>query len=87
MTNGERVGQVIHFFDKIGVAILRLSKDLKIGDHLHFHGAHTDFEETVSSMQVEHQPVEEVKAGGEVALKVTQKAREGDAVYRLPEQV
>ena len=63
MMDGEQVGEVIHFYGKINVAVLRCDKPLKVGDKIHFLGRHTDFEQEVMSMQVEHQPVEEVAAG------------------------
>lgn len=83
MATGERIGQVVHFFDKILVAVLKVDKKLRQGDRLHFLGNHTDLELTVSSMQVDHQPVEEAPAGSEVAVKLEEPVRRGDAVYRL----
>ena len=43
MANGEKIGEVIHYFGKIDVAVLKLSEDLKIGENIHFLGRHTDF--------------------------------------------
>lgn len=85
MASGERVGSVVHFFDRILVAVLRLDKGIRLGDNLHFLGGHTDFEQRLESMQVDHQPVEAAAAGTEVAVKLGQPARRGDAVYRLKE--
>jgi putative protease len=82
---GERVGEVTHYYNRIMVAVVRLSGDLKVGDYVHFLGRHTDFRQRVDSMQIEHQPVQEVKAGDEVALKVEQRVRRGDRVFRLSE--
>jgi putative protease len=83
MTDGEQVGEVIHFYGKINVAVLRCEKPLKVGDQIHFLGRHTDFEQEVTSMQVEHQAVEEVASGSEVAIKVKQRTRRGDKIFRL----
>lgn len=83
MTQGERIGEVTHFFGKISVAVLNLSKDLKVGDSVHFLGRNTDFQQTVLSMQVDHAEVTEVSAGDDVAVKVAQRVRKGDAVFRL----
>ncbi len=83
MTDGERVGRVNHFFDRIGVAVADLEGDLRIGDMVHFLGPHTDFRQQVTSMQIEHEPVSEVKAGQEVAIKVDQRVRRGDSVFKL----
>lgn len=85
MATGERVGVVVHFFDKILVAVLRVDKKVRMGDRLHFLGNHTDLELTLSSMQVDHQPVQEAAAGTEVAVKLTEPVRRGDAVYLLRE--
>jgi putative protease len=86
MTNGERIGEVVHYYNKISVAVLKLSQDLTVGDSLHFLGRHTDFQQEITSMQIEHKPVTEVKAGEEVAIKVKQRVRRGDAIFRLTEE-
>ncbi len=83
MTIGERIGEVIHFYGKIEVAVLRLSNNLKIGDMIHFLGSHTDFQQEVTSMQIEHEPVAEGKAGEEIAIKVIERARKGDAIFLI----
>ena len=83
MNIGERIGEVIHFYGKIEVAVLRLSNNLKIGDMIHFLGSHTDFQQEVTSMQIEHEPVAEGKAGEEIAIKVIERARKGDAIFLI----
>ena len=75
--------EVTHFFAKINVAVLKLSKTIQIGDKLHILGAHTDFLQEISSMQVDHNPVEEAEPGADVAIKVSARVRRGDKVYRL----
>lgn len=77
------IGQVTHFYSKIGVAILQLESNLKVGDHIAIVGSTTDMEQNVKSMQVEHQSIEEAKSGDLVGLKVKDKVREGDTVYKL----
>ena len=86
MTKGERIGEVIHFYGKIDVAVLRLSNNLKIGDMIHFLGSHTDFQQEITSMQIEHELVAEGKAGEEIAIKVIQRARKGDAIFRIADE-
>jgi putative protease len=86
MTKGERIGEVTHFYNKISVAVIKLSEDLKVGDMVHFLGRHTDFQQEIASMQIEHQDVTEGEAGGEVAVKVIQRVRRGDSVFRLLEE-
>ena len=83
MATGERVGEVVHVFDKIMVGVLRLTRGIRQGDRLHFLGRLTDFEEEIVSLQIEHQPVEKAAAGTEVAVKLSQPVRRGDAVYLL----
>lgn len=85
MAEGVRIGEVIHFYNKIQVAVLRISEPIKLGDRLHFLGAHTDFLQEIRSMQIEHQPIEEAEAGSEVAVKVDQRVRRGDSVFLLSE--
>lgn len=75
------VGKVVHYYDKIGVAVIKLNKDLKIGDKIKLvHGDNT-FGQTVESMQLEHAPINEGKAGDEVAIKVNQVSKDGTLVY------
>jgi putative protease len=86
MSNGERIGEVTHFYNKISVAVVKLSQDLAVGDSVHFLGRHTDYQQEITSMQIEHQPMTDVKAGDEVAIKVKQRVRRGDTVFRLTEE-
>ncbi len=78
----EQVGKIIHFYDKISVAVVRLEAGLKAGDTIHVKGNVTDFEQAVESMQLDHQAVDSAGKGEEVAVKLGGKAREGDIVYR-----
>lgn len=78
----EAIGKVIHFYDKISVAVVRLEKSLKVGDMIQLKGKNGEFEQVVVSMQVDHKNVETAKKGDEVAIKLDQKAREGDLVCK-----
>jgi len=80
---GKLIGKATHYFSKIGVALIELSDILKVGDMIRIVGGETDFNQTVESMEVEHQKVNEAKAGDSVGLKVNQKVREGYKVYKL----
>lgn len=86
MVEGTRVGEVTHYFNNISVAVVDLEKDLALGDTLHFLGSNTDFRQTVDSMQIEHEAVDSGAAGSEVAIKVKQRVRSGDSVFRLEEE-
>lgn len=80
------IGKVVHYFDKIGVAVVAVTKGtLKVGDQIHIVGAGADFEQPVGSLQVEKEPVEELKVGKEGGLKVEQKAKEGAKVFKVTE--
>ncbi len=81
MAEGDRIGEVIHYFDRIQVAVLRLARGVREGQRVHFRGAHTDFEQELTSLQVEHQAVTAAAAGSEVAVKVAQKVRRGDELF------
>ncbi len=78
----QQVGTVRHFFSKIGVAVVDLSKPLSVGDQIMVKGPATDFEMTVDSMQVEHQSIQRAEAGQSIGLKMAQPARERDMVYK-----
>ncbi len=82
----EIIGRVTHYFGKIGVAIIELDSIMKVGDHIAIVGSTTDLEQNVKSMQVEHQNIEEAREGDLVGLKVKDKVREGDTVYKLNKQ-
>jgi putative protease len=79
----ELVGTVTHYFGHLSVAAVRMeSGSLRIGDTIHVVGRTSDFRQRIESMQVEHEPVSEVRAGQEFGLKVTDHARENDIVYK-----
>lgn len=80
----ERVGVVTHYFTHLSVASVWMeSGTLSAGDTVHISGHTSDFRQRVESMQLEHQDVQEVKAGQEFGLKVIEHAREHDVVYKV----
>ena len=80
------VGVVEHYFGKIQVAAIRiLNGTLRVGEKIRIKGATTDFTQDVSSMQIEHSSVDEAKEGDVIGLKVIDKVREGDKVYKVIE--
>jgi putative protease len=80
--NVVEVGRITHFFSKISVAVIELTGFLAVGDTIAIKGPTTDFEQTVDSMQIEHENVQEAKAGQSIGLKVAQRVRETDIVYK-----
>lgn len=78
------IGTVADYFAKIGVVALEItSGDIKVGDRLHFKGHTTDFYQDVDSMQIEHDSVEEAKEGDSVGIKVKERVRSSDTVYKV----
>jgi putative protease len=77
------VGKVVHYYDKLGVAIVELSAGLAVGDTIKVTRGEGEFEQPVTSMQVEHESVTSAKRGDAVGIKVAQKAKEGAVVYRV----
>lgn len=79
----KEIGVVTHYFGKIGVGIIQLKDTLKVGDVIHIKGAHDDFTQTVESIQIEHQNVNEAKAGDMVGVKVVQRVHPHDKVFKV----
>ena len=79
----EEIGKISHYFSKIEVAIVDLTAPLSVGDRITMKGVTTDFEQTVESMQIEHENVKTAKAGDSIGLKVKERVREGDIVYKI----
>ncbi len=81
---GKPVGRVVHYFDNIKVAIIKLSLPLSEGDQIRIMGGEaTDFNQKVGSMQVDHKEVKKAKKGASIGLKVKEKARDGYMVYKV----
>jgi putative protease len=83
MAEEKLVGKISHYYKNINVGIIELSDSLAVGDMIHIKGAKTDFEQKVDSMQVEHQAVERAESGQGVGIKVSDKVREGDEVFKV----
>ncbi len=82
----EEIGRITHFFSKISVGVLELTKgELRVGDTIHFKGHTTDFYQKVESMQLEHSSVESAQPGEPVGLKVEGPVRENDTVFKVTE--
>lgn len=81
----ELVGKVSHYYGKISVAVVELEKELSVGDEISIEGKTTNLRQKVESMQIEHKNVKKAEAGQSIGLKVVDKVREGDLVYRIVE--
>ena len=78
----EQIGVISHYFNHLEVGIIELSAPLKVGETIRIQGAHDDFTQVVEAMQIEHEDVQEAKAGEAVGIKVSQKVHEHDKVYK-----
>jgi len=77
------IGEVVHYFSHIEVAVVKLSAPLSVGDSIRIVGGeNTDFNQEVASMEVNHKKIKKAKKGGEVGMKVKEKVREGYKVYK-----
>jgi len=79
----EKIGMVIKYFAKIGVAAIQMEGSLSVGDTIHIQGHTTDFTQDVDSMQIENQSVERAGPGADVGIKVQDRVREHDVVYKI----
>lgn len=80
--NVVKIGMITHFFSKISVAVIELTAPLAVGDTIVVKGPTTDFEQVVESMQIEHENVPRAEAGQSIGLKVADRVRERDVVYK-----
>ena len=76
------IGEVMTYYANIGVAAIELTGSVKVGDIIIFRGFTTDLEYKVDSMQIEHDSVQEAKAGDQIGVKVSGKVRKNDRVYK-----
>ena len=78
-----RIGRVTNFFSKIGVAVVELESELSAGDRIVLKGGQRAFEQVVDSMQINNQNVDNAAKGEIVGLKVEQKVKPHDIVYKI----
>ena len=77
----KEIGEVSTYFSHVGVAAIKLTGKLKVGDKIHVKGHTTDFEQAVDSMQVDRKEIEEAEAGDEVGIKAKDNVRPNDKVF------
>jgi len=82
----QEVGKVVHYYDKATVAVVKLSQGIRKGDALKFVKGDSEFELKADSLQLDHKPVDEGKAGEEIAVKVPSPAKEGAVVFRMAKE-
>ena len=76
------IGKVTNFYSKISVAVVQLSSPVNVGDKILIKGDTTNFEQAIESMQIEHQNIPRAEAGQSIGLKVKDRVRPGDVVYK-----
>jgi putative protease len=79
----EPIGMVTHFYTGINVAVVELTGGIRVGDRISIEGPATNFEQKVQSIEAEHKRLQECEAGKSIGLKVEERVREGDMVYKL----
>ena len=77
------VGEITHWYDHIGVAVVKLSKPLSVGDMIKVKHGEVEFEDAVNSMQLDHKDIKSAKKGQEIAIKLSKKAREGSTIEKV----
>ena len=78
----KEVGKITHYFSKIGVAVVRVEDEIKVGDEVSIEGHSTKFKQRVESMQIDKKSIDVAKPGEAIGLKVIEKVRPGDKVYK-----
>jgi len=86
MADKKLIGKITHYFPKIGVAVVELRDEIRIGDKIKIEGATTSFEQQVESMEIDKEKVETATMGQAIGLKVKERVRPNDSVYRIGEE-
>ena len=77
----KKIGAVTHWYDKIGVAVVKLTGALSKGDTIKVRKGGEEFDDTVSSLQIDHVDVSSAKKGSDAAIKLSQRAKDGAEVF------
>ena len=78
----QEVGRITHYYPKILVAVVELKLPLAVGDKIQIVGTNTRLEQVVESMQIEHKAITSASSGQSIGLKVADRVRESDEVYK-----
>ena len=83
MSDPRAIGRVIHYWTRLSVAGVELLDSLRVDDWVQFRGTTTDFQQRVTSMQLDRQFINEARAGQKIGLLVADRVRPGDTVFLL----
>lgn len=78
-----QIGVITHYYNKLGVAVAELIGTLKVGDVIKIVGHGNEFTQTVTSMQIEHEKLDEAHKDQEIGMKVDKEVKEGDKIYKV----
>jgi len=81
MEERKPIGEVVHYYAKIKVAVVKFNQKVEAGIKARFKGATTDFDQKIDSVHLDHEEVDAAKKGQEVGIKVKDRVRIGDEVY------
>ncbi|MCX5714241.1 MAG: translation elongation factor-like protein [Candidatus Omnitrophica bacterium] len=76
------IGKITHYFPKVRAAVVKLKLPVSAGDPIKIKGHTTDFQQIITSMEIDHVPVNQAKKGAEIGLQVDSRVRSGDVVYK-----
>ena len=77
-----KIGNITHYYDKIGVAVVDIIAPMKVGDKIKITGS-TEFEQEVGSMQIEHENIDKAKKGDQIGMKLDQPVKDKDEVFKV----
>jgi len=80
---GSLIGAITHYFPKVRAAVIKLKAPLSVGETLKFKGHTTDFTQNITSIQIDHLPVNQAQKGAEIGLLVDSRVRQHDKVYKI----
>lgn len=84
MAEEKKIGEVTHYFGKIGVATIKITDDtLNVGDTIHIKGHTTDLTQQIASIEIDRKPIQVAKPGDDIGIKVTGPVRDKDVVYKV----
>jgi putative protease len=85
MVEKKLIGKISHFYPKISVAVIDLEDTIRVGDKISIERESGSFEQTVDSIQIEHENISEAKRGQSIGLRVNERTREGAKVFKVIE--